>query len=467
MIEVLVAIGLLAIIASSFLLFSVSQLRTSDETGQSTETLSAAQEGVDAVRAIRDQGWPNVATGTHGLAYSTTTSAWVFQGTSDTSTGYTRTITVTDVPSSTSERLVVVTVVWVDASQKTQTTTLSTILTDWQNATSVPPPRLSGNWKNPQTLGTVDLGPGVEATGVAVRNKLVYMTGTASTASKPDFFVINALDGTHPTVAANLNIGPGSNDVAVSGNFAYVANNDTSNQLSIINISATSSPSNIRNFSLSGNNDAALSVAVTGTLVLVGTASDSGNELYLVDASSPSSPVIKSKIEIGADVNRVFILGNRAYLATASTTAEFITVDISNPSVPVIKAKVGLPGSGAATGLYVNYQDHHAYITRHQASGVSPEINIYDVTNPDAPVLLGSQEFNGNLPAVFAADNLVFLGTEVSNLEFQIFDATNIQNLVYYSGLNFPEDATDIAFENNIIYAAVRSNDALRIITSQ
>lgn len=463
LIEVVVAIALLAILASSLFIFSWSQLSVSNQSSRSSEALAAAQEGIDAVRAIRDEGWSNVTTGTHGLAYSN--NQWDFQGASDTSTGHTRTVTVTDV--SPTEKQAVVTVEWEDDTQKTQTTTLATVLTDWQNASSTPPPRLSGNWKNPQTLGSVDLGPGVEATGVAVHNKLVYMTGTASTASKPDFFVINALDGTHPSVAANLNIGPGSNDVSVLGNFAYVANNDTSNQLSIINISATTSPSNIRNFTLTGNNDVARSVAATGTLVLIGTANDSGNELYLVDVSNPSLPLIKSKLEIGADVNRVFILGNYAYLATASTTGEFVTIDISNPNAPVLKARVSLPGSNVATGLYVNYQDHRAYITRHQASGVSPEINIYDVTNPDSPVLLGSKEFNGDLPAVFAADNLLFVGTGVSNLEFQIFDATDPQNLIYYSGLNFPEEAADITFENNIIYAAVRSNDALRIITSQ
>lgn len=458
--EVIIAIGLLAVFSSTIFLAIGSQYLATTGTHQSLTALSMAGEGLEAVRSIRDSNWASLTAGSHGVTLSTT-SSWAFQGSSDSSDGFMRVITVTDL--STNEKQIVSRVSWLNAQGQTRSTSLATNVSNWRNTGA--PTILTGDWSNLHTLGTIDLG--VDATGVRVRNKIVYMTGRTSQQDKDDFFVIDATDGANPTMAAHINTGPGLNALDIKGDFAYVAKDSNTDQLQIINISATSSPYAIKNFNLTGNGQEALSVAATGTLVLVGTEEDSNAELYLVDVSHPSTPEIKSTIEIGADVNRISILGNRAFLATSSSTKEFIVVNISNPSVPVISASINLPGSNHATGLYVNSQDQRAYITRDQASGVSPEINAYDVTNPDAPVLLGSTEFAYGIPAVFAADALLFLSTAQSNMEFQLFNATNTQQITFVTGFNFPEVGRDIAFESNLIYIAVRSNDNLRILTSQ
>lgn len=461
LIEVIIAIGLLAIFASTLFVYIGSQLVTSQNTAQSVQAVSLAHEGLEAARAIRDSGWSALAAGPHGLAFSS--SAWSFQNTSDTTDGYSRTVTVTDLSST--ERQVVSTVSWRMPSGIARSVSLATNLTDWRHASQ--PPLLSGNWGNPQTLGTIDLGPGNQATGVAVKSKIVYMSGLAASSGKPDFYVIDATDGLHPTLITSLNIGPGSNDLALSDHYAYVVDDHDDNQLHIVDVSVTSTPVNIKTFTIPDNGQNALTVAATGTLVLVGTKQSTHDEFYIIDVADPAAPFVRGSLEVSGDVNRIVISGNRAYLATANSAQEFLVVNIANPNVPAFTARVDLPGSNAATGLYYNSQDHRVYVTRAQGSGTSPEITLYDATNADAPIFLGSQEFGGDIPAVFAADDLMFLGTSVSNLEFQIFRSTNPSNLAYYSGLNFPQVANDIAFEDNVIYVAVRSNDALRIITSQ
>ena len=461
--EVVVAIGLLAVFASTLFIALSSQLLSSTNARRSLEAISLAQEGLEAARAIRDSEWSSLATGTHGLLYSNL--AYSFQGASDANSGYQRSITVTEL--STYERQVVSTVFWISPTNQPRSISLVTHLSNWRNAATAVIPRLTGDWSNLHTLGTIDLGPGIAGTGVRVRNKIVYMTGTASQSSKDDFFVINATDGANPTMEAHIHTGAGLNALDIAGNFAYAAQDSSSNQLQVINIVATSSPYAIADFTLAGNTEEALSVAATGTLVLVGTEQDSGSELYLVDTSNPSLPSTKSMLEISGDVYRIAILGHYAFLATSNNTKEFIVVNISNPNFPVIVASVDLPGSNDATGLYVNTQDQRAYITRDLTSGVSPEINVYDVTNPDTPSFLGSTEFSYGIPSVFAADDLLFLSTDQSNLEFQLFSATNTQQLTYVTGFNFPQVGNDIAFESNMIYIAVRSNDALRILTSQ
>ena len=463
MFEVVVSIGLLAMFASTLFIALGSQLVISTSTIQSLEAISLAHEGLEAARSIRDIGWSSLATGTHGILYTNTT--YGFQSTSDTASGYRRTVTVTEL--SANERQAVSTVFWTGPTGQQRSVSLATNISNWRNV--LPPfvPRLTGDWSNLHTLGTIDLGAGVAGTGVRVLNKIVYMSGTASQANKNDFFVIDATDGANPTMLAEIQTGVGLNAVDIAGNFAYGAQDSNTNQLQVINISSSSSPYAIANFTLTGNTQVALSVAVTGTLVLVGTEQDSGPELFLVSASNPSLPEIKSSIKISADVNRINIVGDYAYLATSNSSTEFIIVNISNPNAPVIVSSANLPGNNAATGLYVNTQDQRAYLTREEASGDSPEINAYDVSNPNAPAFLGSKEFSNDIPSVFAADNLLFLSTAENNLEFQLFNATNTQQMTYITGFNFPQVGNDIAFEDNMIYIAVRSNDALRILTSQ
>jgi len=462
MIEVLVAIGLLGIIASSFFHFIWNQLTLSDVAGQSIQALSLTQEGLDAVNAIRDSEWTDItsATGTHGLVQDPTTGTWSFTtSTSDTTDGYTRTVTVTPVPGSPDERQIVVTVSWVDPSNKTETTTLTTIVSNWQEntvAASQTQTLLGGDWGHPQTLSELDIGLNIVGTGVISRNKIVYMSGTAGTASLNDFFVINATSSTHPTNIKAINTGPGLNALALSGNFAYVANNYSSNQLQVINISTPSNPYVITNKTLTGNTHAALSIAVTGTTALIGTALDNGPEFFVVDVSDPAIPVIKSSLKIKGNVNRISILGNRAFLATSSSTGEFIVVNISNPNVPVITKTVNLPGTNAAKGIYVNPQDSHAYVVRALASTApSPEVNIFDVSSPDAPILIASKEISGNIYTAAAADNLLFLGTDVSNLGIQIYDISTLPTMKIYSSLN-PLIVNDIAFENNLFYGSLQ-----------
>jgi hypothetical protein len=230
-------------------------------------------------------------------------------------------------------------------------------------------------------------------------------------------------------------------------------------------VSVTSSPQNILTASLANSSDAALSIAVTGTYLFIGTKNQpSFKEFFPVDITNMVAPVQQSGVEIGGDINRIVLFGNRAFLATTSSTNELMILNISNPTNVTMTASINLPGTNAATGLFINPQNNRLYITRNTASGVSPEILVYSITNPDAPILINSLEFANNIPAVIAADSLLFLGTTASNLEFQTYTEST---LTYSSGLNFPQEIRDMALENNVIYAAIRANDSLRIITSQ
>jgi hypothetical protein len=464
MVEALVAIALLAIFATTFFVYLGTQLLNSGTTGQTISAYSAAQEGISAVRAVRDMDWSSLTTGTHGLAF--TNGTWGFQGTSDTNSGFKRTVTVTQI--SPTERQVVTTIDWTTYAGRPRKTTLVTNLTDWRNAVEVPeiPNKLYCDWTHPRVIGTATITSNVTPTGDAVRNKIAYITSYSSTASKPDFFVIDATSSTAPVMAANVNTGSGLNAVALKGSFAYLASRDSTNQLQIMNVSVTSSPQLIKNYRLGSNVGQALSIAATGTTVLIGTQKDGGPELFIVDVTNPTAPILLKSMEIGDSVGGIAIQGNYAYLATAVDNKELMVIDITNPWVPTVKSTYDIPYTTNGLSAYANPQDQHVYITRQGHLGIpSPEVSEFDVTDPAHPVFLSGLDIIYDTHSIFVSENLFFFGFD-SNPEFEIYDNTTSTDPVLYSTLDTPNNIIDLVFENNLIYAAMESNVALRIITS-
>jgi Tfp pilus assembly protein PilV len=459
LIEVILAVALLAIFASSLSVYLNNQLAYMTRGQSALEAIYLAQEGLEASRSIRDTGWESLATGTHGLLYN---GVWSFFDTEEIIGNFTRRILVADI--SENERSVISWVSW-PGTTALRSIMLATNLSNWREIIE---PLLIGDWGNPRTLGTVDLDPGNVPTDLDVRGGLIYISAQASSAGKPDFFVIDATNGASPVVIGQINTSPGLNGVDVVGDFAYLANQDTANHLQVANISDPGNPYLISSYRLTGNTSQALSIAATGTVVFMGTSNDAGPEFYVVDVSNPSSPSVINNLEIGGAVNKIFINNTKVYLATSKDDGEILIIDIINPGNPVVVATLNLPNTNDALGVYVNYQDNHLYAARKISSSAnSPEVLVYDVTDANNPLLLGSKEFAGDVYSAYGADNLMFLASSYSSEEFQIYNATNPANMQYWVGINFPQLAVDMVLENNIIYMAIRSNDALRIITSQ
>ncbi|HEX6258565.1 MAG TPA: hypothetical protein VFZ48_03735 [Candidatus Saccharimonadales bacterium] len=94
-----------------------------------------AEEGLEAVRNIRDDNYAALVNGTYGL--SAGSGAWAFSGTSDTTDIYRRQITIAD--QGPNRKVISSRVMWGAGSQERETT-LTTLLTDWAAPVTPPPP---------------------------------------------------------------------------------------------------------------------------------------------------------------------------------------------------------------------------------------------------------------------------------------------------------------------------------------
>ncbi|MDD5626511.1 MAG: prepilin-type N-terminal cleavage/methylation domain-containing protein [Patescibacteria group bacterium] len=92
-----------------------------------------AEEGLEAVRNIRDAGFSNLTDGTYGLAV--VGNQWALFGTSDTTGIFTRQITISAVDSE--RKSVTANVAWQQNAQRPGAVALTTYLTNWKKATPV------------------------------------------------------------------------------------------------------------------------------------------------------------------------------------------------------------------------------------------------------------------------------------------------------------------------------------------
>jgi Tfp pilus assembly protein PilV len=131
--EVLLAIGVfvVGIVAVAYLTLDAS---IADRQGiERTKAVLLAQEGLEAVRSIRDGDFDDLTNGTHGIALSG--NVWALSGASDTQDQFTRTVEIGDVGTSTLEgidiKVATSTVTWQFSEARSGKVELVDNITDW------------------------------------------------------------------------------------------------------------------------------------------------------------------------------------------------------------------------------------------------------------------------------------------------------------------------------------------------
>jgi len=147
---------------------------------------------------------------------------------------------------------------------------------------------------------------------------------------------------------------PGSaRGVAISGDYAYVADYDYGSGLQVIDISNPTVPM------LAGSCDApgsACGVAISGDYAYV---ADWGSGLQVIDISNPTAPALAGSYDTPHDARGVAISGDYAYVADGTSGLQVI--DISNPTVPTLAGSYDTPGyaySVAISGDYAYVADY-------------------------------------------------------------------------------------------------------------
>ncbi|MBI5732535.1 response regulator [Candidatus Jorgensenbacteria bacterium] len=459
-IELLIALAIITLGIGFAIILVFGGQKIVVDRDNSAQARAWATEGLEGAVVAVKNNWNGIADGTYGVTFSSGT--WQLTGSEDVTSVFTRQVTVSTTVSN--QREIKSTVTWLTDPSRPEQVQFVTLVTNFditiETGGDTGGGGISGDWLNPRTLGTVDLGPGNQATDLDVKSRIVYMSASAASAAKPDFFVIDAANGESPSIISSVDTGPSLNGVDVANTYAYVANDLNTAQLQVIDVSNLATPLvkvSFRLTGVSGVGAVGKSIFYLSSKVYIGTKTATGPEFHVVDVSNPLSPTELGSFEIGADVNDIYVVGTTVYLATSNNSKELVILNVANP------ASIAEIGSFDASG---NDDGKSVFMVSPKLYLGTEALYVLDVSNPAAIQNLGSKDIDASINDSYVKDYLAFLGTDDSNKEFQVLNITDPANIQAWSSFNFPQVVTGIDYEDNLVYSGVRSNDALRIITS-
>ncbi|MDD5416184.1 MAG: prepilin-type N-terminal cleavage/methylation domain-containing protein [Candidatus Daviesbacteria bacterium] len=133
LVEVLLAVSVLGLIVIALVGSLIYGQESTVLSGARSRATMLADEGLEAVRNIRDAGFSNLTDGPHGLAISG--NQWTLSGTSDTTDIFTRSLTITSVDAN--RKQVISNVTWSQTPQRSGAVILTTYFTDWNKSTPI------------------------------------------------------------------------------------------------------------------------------------------------------------------------------------------------------------------------------------------------------------------------------------------------------------------------------------------
>ncbi len=488
-IEILIAFSFFVLIIGGVAIIAFGDQAVALDTQLSSQAVSKAEKGIETLKSEAAQDW-NSATSTSLSAQDS---------------DYQRTqISVNDI--SPCLKYVSSTVVWQASPVRPEKTEYTTLLTNSAEAIAMggdcaaTPSFVS--WNNPDNFNSVDFSPsGIPATGIDVDPKIVFMTGTASASNKPDFFIFDARNAnvsTPPVLSWSLDTGDGLNAVdaieSPSYFYAFVASNDLTTtplkQLMVIQEAKdlSTAPVVVASATLPAVSGTCpnscpqgRSIYFYGNFLYVGThrlLTGGANEFHVFDVSDPLHPVWVGSKKLNHNINTIKVRTQMvggvqkkiAYLATSGNTTDLIVLDVTNPaSIPAPLALMDVGGTQDAETLDV--VGAYLYLGKDRNPS-GPEFFVIDVSNPSSPQLKGSADISMQSGSIISTvrviGSLAFIGTTDSNDPFQVWNISDPLNMTRHdvTHYNFSQKTVGLDYEDDRIYTANQSNDALRIIYS-
>lgn len=126
--EIIIASAVFVLIVTAFVGALIYFNKSSVAAGTKSRAVFLAEEGLEAVRNMRDENFGNLLNGTHGLAISG--NQWVFSGNQDERDVFTRQIEIADIDVNTKQ--IVSRVFWDVGTMNRGSVSLATRLANWQ-----------------------------------------------------------------------------------------------------------------------------------------------------------------------------------------------------------------------------------------------------------------------------------------------------------------------------------------------
>ena len=285
--------------------------------------------------------------------------------------------------------------------------------------------------------------------GNAVYVSGTTMYGVTASASGADFFIWDVTTATAPSLLGSLNLGATGYDVVVSGNYAYIATGDNSQELQVIDVSTPATPAIVGSYNASGSTDAT-AIALSGTKVMLG----QGTVFYNINVATPTAPTLLGSVTLGGTIYRIRPYNSTyAFVPNADNSNEMRVVNFS-ANTPTTAGSYNTSGTG--DGRDVTIKGSTAYLVTDTNTSTS-ELFVLNVSTPTSPTLTGSLELGANSRAVVVDndDSYAFVGVATAGSYFRVIDVSSSTAPSIHSIITSTSNSlTHLQFLNDVIYSA-------------
>lgn len=176
----------------------------------------------------------------------------------------------------------------------------------------------------------------------------------------------------------------------------------------------------------------------------------------IITAGDWSTPSQQSSFNISGSNNgwKVRVDGNYAYIARNYGSPDFVVMDISDLNAPTIVGSMNLSGYAYEIFKAGNY------VYAGSPNNAS-EFQVIDVSVPTAPILGGSYNLSGsqNGQGTYVVGNTAYVTRRSSSSELSILDISTPTSPTLLGSINLSGDANDVVVVGNYAYIASNSNE--------
>lgn len=285
--------------------------------------------------------------------------------------------------------------------------------------------------------------------GIAIEGNVAYLADAWAGVQ-----IVNVANPASPAKISNQPTPGWALSVAVSGTLLFVG--DGANGLRVVNVANTSAPYEVGNYAADGF---ARRLTTSGGQVYI---ADTLLGVLIVNPVNPASPQLVGAYSTLVDARRVTLSGGYAYVA-AGREGDLYAVDVSDPTHPLITNKLDGGGYAADVAISGNYAILATFMD-------SPNyLWVADISTPSTPVLSAVVPLNSLVPENGAARQLAVQGNTLfvaDEFGLRIYDITS-PTAIHHEGQlqldNSGQETVGVAVSGDYAYLADASS-GVRII---
>ncbi len=282
-----------------------------------------------------------------------------------------------------------------------------------------------------EEVGTCHLPRSMEG-AIWVEGDYAYVAGGFTF----DLAIIDIADPANPLLMSTLDSLFRSEDVVVSGDYAYMA--WSVGGLATVNISDPFNPAVV---SVIQTHQYAHNLVVRDSLIYL---ANCARGLRIFDVSDPSNPDSLGKFDslYADEANGIEVIGNTAYLT--EWYGGLWILDISNPLMP---AFVGNYPTRNVRTRDIKVSGHYAYLL----SDILAALTVVDISSPSDPFFARTYQLGGDARHLALQDNYLLVAHDSVTI-FDISQAPDLTVAAAY-GRAGSHGFEDMAIEGDLVYA--------------